>query len=66
MARIRQPDWSTIVEAANAIGLDKDWFAVDTRRSYVRENGVFRAKGWLLSFKKHWQDKEVIHHFLPD
>jgi len=66
MARVRTPEWHVLVEVGKELGLSDDWYAVDTKRSYVREDGVFRAKGWLLSFKKNWQDDEVIYHFLPD
>jgi len=68
MTRAKMPSFERIEELRREKGIQLFWIALGPKRCYIRERGVMRAQGWLITFIRSWSD--MFDHFetvfLPD
>ena len=66
MARVKAPTWDQKLRLEKEHGIPMNYLSWNTKRAYIRINGVFTAIGWLLEYGPMEMAAERKWYFLPD
>tara|TARA_R110000824_G_scaffold154030_2_gene325947 strand:+ start:642 stop:845 length:204 start_codon:yes stop_codon:yes gene_type:complete len=67
MARVKGPTWEEKIAFERKMGIPMEYLSWETKRAYVRRDGVFRAIGWLMHYGSYdAKEEDRIWYFLAD